>query len=405
MASKKNTKNAATVPSESTPESEDNALIALGKSLFARFRFELPSEAESDESDELSEIAADLGSDVSFTKILLDGAMESASGNLVAFIKYCENASKILKKSARLSLKRAEEYYLAWASGFAPKQSIKLTNGKGSALELDKSEFERSTKAFFYAMGKISNTALFGKKASGDKQEVKSIFRSPGKVAKIEGFESGEGGTHHAEAIVSHYILDNEGNVEGSLTLFGVLAKQLNNRDAKGFASTWKTLRGIPGVDSRYNFEEWAMEAITQGRLDGMIAAQFDEQIRKAQQALEANRQYEALNASDRLRVQEIKRLLLVAKNEEQKQKTETLGDSSIPAPDTKATDASDPKLTLERMKRELDAEMQKPESSDDSAVEIRNGRKVKMLTAQIAALEPAEESTEAIEPADESAN
>lgn len=392
-------------------EAKEQSLADLGLSLISQFSFSIPSGVDDDSSSDNH--SADLGGDVSFTKMLLSEAMDASGDDLSAFVRNCEATSKALKDSAKGHLKKVEAYYLAWASGFPmSRKSIGLDNSKGSSVDLDKSEFERSTKALLYAMGKISNNSLFGKPATDGKAESKSIFRSPSKVAKLEGF-SGENETHTALAEVNFLILDKGGYVQKSLELIGTLAKQLNARNAAGAAGTYQTLKGNSS-DSRFGFEDWAIIRLAQARIFGMFAAQFDEQARQAKKAIEDKRQYAALSEADRLRVEAFKKDLVIARNKAEDKagvrKVDTIAESKIASPSLGATDAGDLSTTLNRLRRELADEMAKPETSEDTSIQLRSKGKVSFLLNQIAALDPdsvleAVETAQELEPTEETAD
>lgn len=396
--------------SEGKPKAKEESLTDFGLSLISQFSFSIPSGAGDD--SEASDIGADIGGDVSFTKMLLAEAMDASGDDLRAFVRNCEATSKALKASAKSELEKVEDYYLAWAAGFPmSRKSITIVNGKGSSVELDKSEFERSTRALLFAMGKISNNALFGKPATDGKAESKSIFKSPGKVAKIVGF-SGENETHTALAEVNHLILDKGGFVQKSLELFGTLAKQLNSRNAESATMTYRTLLGSSS-DSRFGFEDWAIRRITQARIWGMFAAQFDEQARQAKKAIEDKRHYAVLSEADRLRVVDFKKDLVIARNTAEDKagvrKVDTIAESKIPSPSIGATDAGDLATTLSRLRRELADEMAKPETSEDTSIQLRSKGKVSFLLHQIAALDPdsvleAVETAQELEPIEETA-
>lgn len=326
-------------PKETSAQVEEQSIAeankATGLSIFPLFSFAIPDKSDK----EASGITGETGG-MSYSKYAVLEARQAAQTDLATFIEYCKEASKACKDAAKALLTPHYEAFLEWGKALGMGAgNIKLDNGsKGSKLELAEDEYERSLKALFFALGKLSNTSYLGEKSNDGKPPKPSIFKNPAKVAKLEGFE-GTNGKLKASAVVGHVITDEGGHVEYMLTQICHLATYVNHHNAEKAGELWNRLTGKIRNDQRIVLDPNRLRDLTQARMLGIVGAAFATAMQEALQA----KSLKKMSDDDEIRLLDYRRNTRIAMNQAEDNATkppkpEKLAGSKVEASDTKAT-------------------------------------------------------------------
>lgn len=367
-----------------------------GLAIFKHFRFEIPSEGETElvSSDPDADASA---TGLSFSRFALLEAKEKAQGDLAEYIQFCEDAAKALKKAGEALITPHIDTYAEWIKGLKAGEDLKLANKAGSSLILNEDEFDRSAKTLAYSMAKISNSLLFGKPASEGKPPTPSIFYNPEKVAKLGGFEGGNRKLR-AMASVRHLIVDNEGLIEHLFTQIGILARQILHHNHAGAGETWRRLTGKIVNDRRVVLDERWLADWTQARMFGSMSAMFSEEARKATKAKKLG----AISEADAERMEAYRKVVhnaiqrQMSEAENNTPKTERIGGSRAESSDTRATlpDSEEAKALQMLASRHADKVTRKAYGTGEITTEERDAYWSKAYAQFLSDNEPDAEET-----------
>lgn len=313
-----------------------------GDAIFARLSFDTPSK------DGASSGESVLDSEDSYTKALIVKAAQEFE-RIADLIEHLEGRKKKYLAAAKGILAIYLEPFQDWAKGFIPEnQTLKYIDSDGNEVNLKDAKLavSRTCDRWLLNLAKLSNNALKGKPADGDKPPKPSMFDTASKGKRLEGFTLSNTELVKGKAAIAFTAEDGDGKIRAAILEIADAAS-LFNRDKR--AKAGEIVKRLTDFewDKRFGLDDGLVSELIQLRIYGLQWSACDQAIKEAKEKQENF--LKAISSRAALKAESDRMLLNLKADKDFKKEHSGIGGTSVePTLESPKANLTDPKLNGE---------------------------------------------------------